>query len=791
MIVLVGSVVGPDSSAGPGQSKIEPSGHVEPTIVGVESVGDQLLVVSVQHGAITHGRQVPYAVQPSDELRPRGHHRFLERSGQPSATLAGPASDIIWQMPRIQRSAFDATKLDKPGHWTLAHSDGHAVSIAGVHRKSQLTAIEHIERNTVAGTVLHRVYLVLDTPMELDATYVVSAQDIGVQVVDTNEATYRHDPSAVTEAVQVSQVGFHPNDPVKVGFVSLWMGDGGGWEPEGGRPTFSVVSIDPNGGEVVFTGRAELSRSVDQPETVHGNQTGTDVYRLDFSGFDRPGTYRLVVDGVGSSLPFPINARVWHNAHRVALDGLLHHRSGIELGPPRTDYVRPRPMHPDDGFPVRLTDARFYEPGVPNTTFSRFKAVVAGERDGDDPNAWGGYMDAADWDRQIEHLLVSRYLLDLAERFPELAQSIGSIQSGDSPSLPLWLDEALWGIDFHHRMQQADGGIPGGIEASEHPRIGEASWQESMPTYRFDPDPISSALYAATAAQAARVLAAYNHPKTKAYADSALAAMDYVDTQPSDEAEAYGYMLEDAINHASLELYALTGDPAWHRRFLDTTMFDKQRGGLAIWQKFNQTEAAMGYLTLDLPEADGTVRENIRKTLLRQADKLVDAGRQTAFGWTDDPKRRIAWGIMSSGRPLVPLVYAYRVSGDSRYLDAIVRGIQSAFGANPTRLSFTTGIGEYYPTRPMHIDSSITGQQAPHGITVFGPVDPKTLGDYWLMRHLPEGTHPRWQDWPAAQFYFDTGLIAKANEYTVDSTIAPTVYVLAHLAAWPRDQTDE
>ena len=55
-------------------------------------------------------------------------------------------------------------------------------------------------------------------------------------------------------------------------------------------------------------------------------------------------------------------------------------------------------------------------------------------------------------------------------------------------------------------MQTPEGGIRGGIESSEHPRSGEASWQESLTVMAYAPDVWSSYLYVATAARAAKWL---------------------------------------------------------------------------------------------------------------------------------------------------------------------------------------------------------------------------------------------------------------------------------------------
>ena len=73
---------------------------------------------------------------------------------------------------------------------------------------------------------------------------------------------------------------------------------------------------------------------------------------MDFSAFQIPGRYRVYVEGIGCSYPLEIGADVWTRAFPLSMQGLLHHRSGIELGPPFTEYRWPRTMHPADGVQV-------------------------------------------------------------------------------------------------------------------------------------------------------------------------------------------------------------------------------------------------------------------------------------------------------------------------------------------------------------------------------------------------------------------------------------------------------
>ena len=112
----------------------------------------------------------------------------------------------------------------------------------------------------------------------------------------------------------------------------------------------------------------------------------------------------------------------------------------------------------------------------------------AGGRTGDlSPQCMGGYCDAGDWDRRIQHLSVSRTLLELYELFPDYFERLDLNLPGPD-GLPGIIREALWDVDFYKRLQTKEGGVRGGIESEAHPRYGEGSWQESQLVMAYAPD---------------------------------------------------------------------------------------------------------------------------------------------------------------------------------------------------------------------------------------------------------------------------------------------------------------
>ena len=208
------------------------------------------------------------------------------------------------------------------------------------------------------------------------------------------------------DTLHVNQVGFRPDDPVKLAFLSCWMGSGGNL----GYPAcLSFGIVDDETGDVVFSGKTTLAKAA----AAEGNRTKAEVHEMDFSEFTASGVYRASVEGVGCSFPFEIGDDVWQKAFIKSMRGLYCQRSGVALGPPHTDFVRPRGFHPEDGVKVYVSEP--HTPGedetlreLPRELWALIDSFEPGQgrfrQWMDDltsqtlPNAWGGYMDAGDWD---------------------------------------------------------------------------------------------------------------------------------------------------------------------------------------------------------------------------------------------------------------------------------------------------------------------------------------------------------------------------------------------------------
>ena len=234
-------------------------------------------------------------------------------------------------------------------------------------------------------------------------------------------------------------------------------------------------------------------------------------------------------------------------------------------------------------------------------------------------NAWGGYMDAGDWDRRIQHLIVSRYLIELAELYPDYFNGLSLNIPESANSLPDVIDEALFNLDCYRRMQTAEGGIRGGIESAEHPRHGEASWQESLDVMAYAPDSWSSYVYAGVAAGCSVVVCGMRN--SHRCTGDALRAMQWAEAKATELQQSTAWStiqedarsaIRDARNLAAAELYRLTGEDSWHQVFLSTTKFSDATAELAVWPSHDQAEAAWVYLRTRQPGLNVSVQRNCR-----------------------------------------------------------------------------------------------------------------------------------------------------------------------------------
>lgn len=772
------------SSARPAGDEADAQGKLQ--VVDLGLVAPDIIAVTLRAGTIVHGEHVRYHEQPGDRVERNKRHRAIFRDGVSLGTLVGRDGTLMHTADRFVGDRLPTAAIDSPETYLISSEDDQSYAWAKhpirVARKTKPVDIALGQWEAATESVL---YLLLPRPLSEGKAYQVEFKLGHVPPVD-----FRYDITRLrSDAIHVSQIGFHPDDPVKVAFLSTWMGTGGPLDyPEGLR--FWIVGADT--GTVGYEGRTTLAKRWSDAEDASGrNFNGTNIYQMEFDSLEQEGEYFVVVESIGRSYPFRIGRDVWREAFYVAARGFYHQRSGIELGPPYTTFRRPRPFHPDDGMEVYQSKCPLMESGngLAYSTNERnnFDCLVEGKLDQTVPQAWGGYMDAGDWDRRIQHLRASRYLMELAEIFPGQFSALTLNIPEERSDLPDVVSEALFNLDFYRRLQTQDGGVRGGVESSEHPRRGEASWDESLDVMAYAPDLWSSHWYAGVAARAALLLRETDPDLAAEYERSALRAMAWAEDRWPElgEPKAQAHGVIDARNLAAAELYRLTGEERWHDVFLSTTVFRDAEAPLSRWPDFDHGDAAWVYVQTPHPDVDRQIQDHCRQAILREADARVVQATRTGFRWTRNPWASAAWGAFSVPDG-VALARAHRLTEDPVYLRALILATQYGAGANPLNMSYTTGVGIRYPQHPLHSDSRITGQAAPPGLTVMGPLGLKEGRGQWGQSLADPFLFPPFQSWPTAEAYWDIYAYGPMNEHSVHNTMARNTYVWGYLAAVAR-----
>ena len=769
-----------------------------PQVTQVYAVSPEVIAVEIAVPEVEVGRQIRYEAEADDVVSADSSQPQVERSGISLGTLVGTDEEILYTYDRVAETALDVAAAELPGSYlieSLTDADYQSgVAPSGVFRKTKPAAFANQAESGFTWPAAHTLFLTLDQPIEAGKAYQISFPGLNIEAADL---TYQ--PMSIrSEAVHVSQLGFRPDDPLKVGYLSTWMGSGGGLDYE---DNLGFQLIDTQTNKSVYKGTANLLRDRQQAEDPRGRDyTLSEVHELDFSDFSQPGSYRLCVEGVGCSFDFKLAKTVWDDAFFTAVRGFYHQRSGIAIGQPYSRYTRPRAFHPDDGVKVYQSAVTLMDVDMGLGDRNTFEALVATKTDEVVPDAWGGYFDAGDWDRRIQHLAVPRALLELHNLFPDHFSAIALNLPESENHLPDILDEALWSLDFFRRLQTEDGGIRGGIESAEHPKYGETSWQESQVVMAYAPDVWSSYLYAGVAARAAYTLEAYDSQLARVYETSALRAMAYAESKYAKKGYASGlpHQVRDQRNLAALELYRLTRQSQWHDIFLGTTVFHNAQAEVSIYGIQEQRDAAFLYARLNghstekwggkrshaaaLP-IDSKVQANARASFFRYANGLVALTESTAFGWSKEhPEAPLGWGNGLGAPKSVNLLQAHALSQDPKYLLAGLDATQFSGGANPDNLVFTTGLGDRTVQNPLIIDQRITGQEPPPGITLYGPADFTVYNDDWSFVSLAGNTFPNAWEWPSVESYFDVYMHPISTEFTVDYMVS-SAYTWGYLAA--------
>ncbi|MEX0321497.1 MAG: glycoside hydrolase family 9 protein [Puniceicoccaceae bacterium] len=781
-----------------------------PKLVEISPVSRDTIALMIQQGEVRLHRLIPYIAEEGDRIEESMEHysikeeygivfkRIVYRDDEFYGYLSGQGEKSIILPDKYSGIDLGIDAAMDPASYKLySNTDtsfSKGVQPAKVSRKAKPNSMARHEHKVGA---LHTVFLKFPHPLKEGSNY---SLDLSALKLDQRTANYTYEPRFQrSEAVHVNQVGFAPGDPVKRAFVSIWTGVDGGLSF---GPSVKFHVVDQIRGIRAYSGKAELHWPANKPEKNprNANLVGADVYRLDFPGLAKPGRYHVYVEGIGCSYPFEIRPDAWKVVATTSFRGIFHQRSGIEFGPPYTDYWRPRAHNSQFGVKVYQSRTTLLE-----TTMGIelgkgkpvFPTLIEGATDELVLNAWGGVMDGGDWDRRAQHLVIPRLFLEAYQLSPEFYESFTYNIPESGNQLPDIIDEALWILDFYHRMQRTDGAVSGGVESAEHPAPGDMSWNESIPVYAYWPDFWSTHEFVSAAAMASRVLADEYPAMSAKYKEAALKGMLWAEKEWAKEV-ASGRSKERvagvfyARNLAAIELYRITGDEHWHDVFIEDTVLGDST---SLMQSLEQKDALFSYMSLPDGLGKPEWKRIARETIIAIGDAAVEYSKSNAYSLVAPSRETPVFiGYFSGLVHGQALVRAHALTGDDRYLEALHAGAQFALGSNPDNVVYMSGLGSERLEWILYEDSIKTGRPVPEGIIPYGPFDHGESyvkpGSFWVVSleafgaaDDPTRLEPGFWDWPVAESHIDMWNLFMQDECTPWQTMAPSAYSWGYIAA--------
>ena len=679
---------------------------------------------------------------------------------------------LIWAM---RTASYTITSPSDPDYATPR-------SPLRVGRKSKGKDFSSIPSSNYPYVLEHFIYLELPYPLKRGKIYNLHFPYLDQTRGDT---TFIYDEYAQrSETVHVNQTGYAPQAPVKYAYLSHWMGDLGALALDGyARSTFYIVEEKTR--TVFYSGAIRQRKSLqnDGPDSgwethaPHGSFTGADVWVADFSNFNRPGEYRLFVERIGCSYPFRLDDDVYREAYYTTIRALYHQRCGVALEAPYTQWTRPRCHHPAETDTVILSNWRYLDGGNAFTQLPQYATTQK-------KPFWGGWHDAADWDRNALHLNTAQVLLLAYELRPEnfSDDELNIPESGNG--IPDILDEAAWGVDFFRRMQEDDGGIHGGIETWRHPATGVSGVTDTDQWYAYAPDPQVSFHYAAVACQMAHGLEVAGHAQFKPeYLQSARKAYDWATQHilPGDEIK-----VRDARHQAAAWLFRLTGEAQFQEQFKKDNLVKTATTELELWESHDQQWGTWAYVMTAQPSIDQNLKSMLARAVENWAyvDHINSADRR-GYRYGNDWWYPIMYGTAT--RPnIFPLMVAYAITGNAKYLSYCYTTCDYILGANPLNMCWVSGMGEKHPQEFMHLDSWYynTARGMVPGIIPFGPYwyEEGTAGGPWDARWGLKTVYPPAQQWPSHELWFENRYCPPTNEFTVHASIGTAAAAFGFLS---------
>ncbi|MBF0544748.1 MAG: glycoside hydrolase family 9 protein [Candidatus Riflebacteria bacterium] len=617
------------------------------------------------------------------------------------------------------------------------------------------------------------------------------------------------DLSTICWSIKVNQVGYLASASKKIAYLGMWAGPMGAVDFSSFDGTAFQVYRWESGqkwnegnatGTSLFSGKIKLRAAEKSQRFKEIPITGEDVYEMDFSDFKESGRFCIVVPGLGRSWPFKVSEDTYGEVFFTVMKGIFAQRCGIELKPPYSNWTR-NACHLKSfrgGFPPEIPNSmnNWYNSDKYDKTSSgpvvqfgfrdssgkperigTFEVIQCTKTQEKLEKITGGWHDAADFDRRTAHFEGTLDLCAAFEMYPEKFCD-GQLEIPESGNgIPDILDEALIPVEFFKKTQTPEGGISGWVEQTSHPRHDRLPDLDDSPFYVSLPERNASLAYSSVAAYLGRLLAKFDKTKSAELIESAKKAFSwglnpnnsirgvkFEKTSRHDKIEETKTILFDQMEPlpglrngkanpfkvlAAIQLFLATEDNTYRERAkADDSLKEFYARGLP------DDVSPFAFVTPLLnPKVFGEDGNSFLLSLARkEADLFIRGQSNLAYRTLWRPPdhtfySNLSWGGIHAGRRAQFPLIVWRVTGEQKYLEAALLGLDWELGCNEMGRCLVTGLGSIFPVIFQHIMSEQDLFLEPYpGFVPFtfsmgiAPVAYKTLFG------LIEGGHPSVKD---------------------------------------------
>ncbi len=488
-------------------------------------------------------------------------------------------------------------------------------------------------------------------------------------------------------AIKISNIGYEAGAVFKSADLYLWMGDGGGrdFSRFNGTPFYLV---DAKSEKKTYTGKLKFRMSKQAEPEYDKDFTGTDVWECDFSSFNIPGEYKLVINGIGSSQPFIIGDNRFEEAYKVAMQGMFYLRMGCEPKPAGDFPKSRRPLFKQgvepEGFEVFISNKEMVTGTNPDDR-KFYSDDLTGEVA---KETWGGWADAYDNDERPDNFISVFDILLTYYLSPDAFKDNQLYIPETNNKIPDIIDEALWEIDWWLRMRDSKGGYLTGLTNITDEKVNYAgapcAWQ-------------GWCVAAGCAMVADCFRLSDNKELQKKYTKEAIIAYNWAQNQ-SDKmpgVDKSGLRGKDLKMTAAAFLYNLTGEKDYEEVVNNESEVKSPLSKIKNMGKWEQQFASVAYIFTPQKVNYSELQSNMKKAAINQAktdyvDKMEKSPTKAARwsgGWE---------GMMQTSNEMSLVAIAHKISEnetDKKYFEkGLYAEAEWTLGRNPLGLVQMTGL---------------------------------------------------------------------------------------------------